>query len=183
VGPDGKGAREAGLPDPRQAASRARQPYASAGYRKNWKDLEAGFAAELRHWTHDVGFRAAKVKTGYDPVTDYRVVSAVRKAIGDEIRLGIDSGTPGAYDDGTAVSLGRRLEELNLEFWEEPINKYWKDTRGSNARCASRSLPARPFPSTGWWRATSRSTPSISCSPISANPASPPAGASLMPPG
>jgi D-galactarolactone cycloisomerase len=99
-------------------------PYASAGYRKNWKDLEADFAAELRHWTHDVGFRAAKVKTGYDPVTDYRVVSAVRKAIGDEIRLGIDSGTPGAYDYGTAVSLGRRLEELNLEFWEEPINKY-----------------------------------------------------------
>ena len=99
-------------------------PYASAGYRKNWKDLEKGFAEELRHWTHDVGFRAAKVKTGYDPVTDYRVVSAVRKAIGDEVHLGIDSGTPGAYDDGTAVSLGRRLEELNLEFWEEPINKY-----------------------------------------------------------
>jgi D-galactarolactone cycloisomerase len=99
-------------------------PYASAGYRKNWKDLEAGFAEELRHWTQDVGFRAAKVKTGYDPVTDYKVVSAVRRAIGDEIHLGIDSGTPGAYDDGTAVSLGRRLEELNLEFWEEPINKY-----------------------------------------------------------
>ncbi len=99
-------------------------PYASAGYRKNWPDLEAGFAEELRHWTKDVGFRAAKVKTGYDPVTDYRVLRAVRKAIGDKIRLCIDSGTPGAYDDGTAVSLGRRLEELNLEFWEEPINKY-----------------------------------------------------------
>jgi D-galactarolactone cycloisomerase len=99
-------------------------PYASAGYRKNWPDLEGGFAEELRHWTKDVGFRAAKVKTGYDPVTDYRVVRAVRKAIGDDVHLGIDSGTPGAYDDGTAVSLGRRLEEFNLEFWEEPINKY-----------------------------------------------------------
>jgi D-galactarolactone cycloisomerase len=99
-------------------------PYASAGYRKNWPDLEAGFAEELRHWTKDVGFRAAKVKTGYDPVTDVRVIRAVRKAIGDEIHLGIDSGTPGAYDDGTAVGLGRQLEEFNLEFWEEPINKY-----------------------------------------------------------
>jgi D-galactarolactone cycloisomerase len=99
-------------------------PYASAGYRKNWTDLAAGFAEELHHWTHDVGFRAAKVKTGYDPATDYRVVSAVRRAIGDDIHLAIDSGTPGAYDDGTAVSLGRRLEDLNLEFWEEPINKY-----------------------------------------------------------
>jgi len=99
-------------------------PYASAGYRKNWPDLEAGFAEEIRHWTKDAGFRAAKVKTGYDPPTDYRILRAIRKAIGEEIHLGIDSGTPGAYDDGTAVRLGRQLEELNLEFWEEPINKY-----------------------------------------------------------
>ena len=86
--------------------------------------MEAGFAEELRHWTKDMGFRAAKVKTGYDPVTDVRILRAIRKAIGEEIHLGIDSGTPGAYDDGTAVALGRQLEELNLEFWEEPINKY-----------------------------------------------------------
>lgn len=99
-------------------------PYASAGYRKNWPDLEAGFSEEIRHWTKEVGFRAAKVKTGYDPVTDFRILKAIRKAIGEEILLGIDSGTPGAYDDGTAVRLGRQLEELNLEFWEEPINKY-----------------------------------------------------------
>lgn len=99
-------------------------PYASAGYRKNWPDLEAGFAAELQHWTKEKGFRAAKVKTGYDPVTDVRVLRAVRKAVGDGVHLGIDSGTDGAYDDGTAVMLGRQLEELNLEFWEEPINKY-----------------------------------------------------------
>ncbi|MCP5116076.1 MAG: mandelate racemase/muconate lactonizing enzyme family protein [bacterium] len=99
-------------------------PYASAGYRKDWKPLEDGFAEELRHWTQDMGFRAVKVKTGYDPVTDVKVLRAVRKAIGDRIHMGIDSGTPGAYDDGTAVGLGRQLEELNLEFWEEPINKY-----------------------------------------------------------
>ena len=99
-------------------------PYASAGYRKDWPDLEKGFADELRHWTRTAGFRAAKVKTGYDPVTDVKVLRAVRKAIGDEVRLGIDSGTSGVYDSGTAVMLGRQLEELNLEFWEEPINKY-----------------------------------------------------------
>lgn len=99
-------------------------PYASAGYRKNWADLEEGFAEELYHWTREVGFRAAKVKTGYDPATDVRVIRAVRKAIGEEIHLGIDAGTPGAYDDGTAVMLGRQLEEFNLEFWEEPINKW-----------------------------------------------------------
>lgn len=99
-------------------------PYVSAGYRKNWPDLEAGFAEELRHWTHEVGYRAAKMKTGYGPATDVRVIGAVRKAIGEGIHLGIDSGTPGAYDDGTAVMLGRQLEQFNLEFWEEPINKW-----------------------------------------------------------
>lgn len=99
-------------------------PYASAGYRKDWPDLEAGFAKELYHWTKEVGFRAAKMKTGYGPSVDVRVIGAVRKAIGEEIHLGVDSGTPGAYDDGTAVMLGRQLEQFNLEFWEEPINKW-----------------------------------------------------------
>ncbi len=99
-------------------------PYASAGYRKDWPDLEAGFAEELHHWTKEVGYRAAKVKTGYGPDIDVRVVGAVRKAIGEEIHLGIDAGTPGAYDDGTAVMLGRQLEAFNLEFWEEPITQW-----------------------------------------------------------
>ena len=99
-------------------------PYASAGYRKNWDPLEDGFAQELRYWTHEKGFRAAKVKTGYGPATDVKVMRAVREAVGDDIHLGHDAGTPGAYDDGTAVMLGRQLEELNLHFWEEPINKY-----------------------------------------------------------
>jgi len=99
-------------------------PYASAGYRKDWDPLAAGFAEELRHWTRDVGYRAAKVKTGYGPTVDVEVMTAVREAVGDDVHLGHDSGTPGAYDDGTAVMLGRQLEELNLEFWEEPINKF-----------------------------------------------------------
>ncbi len=99
-------------------------PYASAGYRKNWPNLAQGFAEELRHWTQDVGFHAAKMKTGYDPVTDAEIIRAVRKAIGPHIHLGIDSGTTGVYDDGTAIALGKKLEEYNLEFWEEPIDKY-----------------------------------------------------------
>lgn len=101
-------------------------PYASAGYRKpSWeKDILKGYADELSRCTKEMGFRAAKIKTGFGPVEDVQIVAAVREAIGDEIHLGIDSGTPGAYDDGTAVGLGRQLEEFNLEFWEEPINKW-----------------------------------------------------------
>ncbi|MFC1542039.1 mandelate racemase/muconate lactonizing enzyme family protein [Candidatus Latescibacterota bacterium] len=99
-------------------------PYASAGYRKDWSDPEKGFAEEERYWSHEMGYRAVKMKTGYGPEMDVRVIRAVREAIGPDIKLGIDSGTPGIYDDGTAVMLGRQLEDLNLEYWEEPIEKW-----------------------------------------------------------
>jgi serine/threonine protein kinase len=39
----------------------------------------AEFAERWKEIVPDVGFRAAKVKTGYDPETDCRVVSAVRR--------------------------------------------------------------------------------------------------------
>ncbi|MCB1121299.1 MAG: mandelate racemase/muconate lactonizing enzyme family protein [Verrucomicrobiae bacterium] len=101
-------------------------PYASAGYRKpSWNaDILKGYADEIRHCVNERGFKAAKIKTGFGPTEDVQIVAAVREAIGNKIHLGIDSGTPGAYDDGTAIMLGRQLEAFNLEFWEEPINKW-----------------------------------------------------------
>jgi D-galactarolactone cycloisomerase len=99
-------------------------PYASGGYRKDWPDMAKGFAEELMYWSHEKGYRAVKMKTGYGPETDVKIIGAVRDAIGPDIKLGVDSGTPGIYDDGTAVGLGRQLEQFNLEFWEEPIEKY-----------------------------------------------------------
>jgi D-galactarolactone cycloisomerase len=99
-------------------------PYASAGYRKDRPDMGAAYAEEASYWTGERGYRAIKLKTGYGPEIDLEVIAAVREAIGPRIKLGIDSGTPGIYDDGTAVGLGRQLEEFNLEYWEEPIEKY-----------------------------------------------------------
>ena len=100
-------------------------PYASAGYRKpSWnKDVLKGYADEYLRCVSD-GFRAGKIKTGFGPTEDVAIVGAVREAVGDDFLIGIDSGTPGVYDDGTAVGLGRQLEEFNLDFWEEPINKW-----------------------------------------------------------
>ncbi|MDA0345852.1 MAG: mandelate racemase/muconate lactonizing enzyme family protein [Verrucomicrobia bacterium] len=100
-------------------------PYASAGYQKpSWKGEVKRWADEISHCTKELGYKAAKIKTGYGPARDVEIVAAVREAIGEQIHLGIDSGTPGAYDDGTAVMLGRQLEAFNLEYWEEPINKW-----------------------------------------------------------
>jgi D-galactarolactone cycloisomerase len=99
-------------------------PYASGGYRKNWPDVPKGFADEMRYWTTEKGYKAVKIKTGYGVEEDVEIIGAVREAIGPNVKLGIDSGTPGIYDDGSAVGLGRQLEQFNLEFWEEPIEKW-----------------------------------------------------------
>lgn len=94
------------------------EPYLTALYRQDWPDLGEGLAEEACYWKCR-GWRAMKMKTGYGPDTDVRVVRAVRKAIGDDIQLGVDSNC--AYDAGTAAALGRRLEEFQPMWWEEPI--------------------------------------------------------------
>jgi D-galactarolactone cycloisomerase len=93
-------------------------PYLTALYRQDWPDLCEGLAEEARRWKAR-GWRAMKMKIGYGPELDVRAVRAVRAAIGDDVQLGVDSNC--AYDAGAAVSLGRRLEECNPMWWEEPI--------------------------------------------------------------
>ncbi|MGH9632290.1 MAG: mandelate racemase/muconate lactonizing enzyme family protein [Bryobacteraceae bacterium] len=93
------------------------EAYCTALYRKDWPDLAAGLAEEARTWKAQ-GFRSVKMKTGYGPDLDASIVAAVRDAIGDTA-LAIDSNC--AYDAGTAIALGRRLESYNLLWWEEPL--------------------------------------------------------------
>ncbi|MBS1823825.1 MAG: mandelate racemase/muconate lactonizing enzyme family protein [Acidobacteria bacterium] len=94
------------------------EPYLTALYRQEWPDLAAGLADEAMAWKQQ-GWRAMKMKTGYGPETDVRVVRAVREAIGNEVALSVDSNC--AYDAGTAMSLGCRLEPYDLLWWEEPL--------------------------------------------------------------
>jgi len=94
------------------------EAYCTALYRKDWPDLAQGLAEEARQWKA-AGYSAIKMKIGYEPDLDYRIARAVREAIGDDCALGVDSNC--AYDASTAMALGRRLEELNLMWWEEPL--------------------------------------------------------------
>lgn len=94
------------------------EPYLTALYRQDWPELAEGLAEEALSWKRR-GWRAMKMKIGYGPDVDVRVVRAVREALGGEIGLGVDSNC--AYDAGTAVALGRRLEEFNPMWWEEPL--------------------------------------------------------------
>jgi D-galactarolactone cycloisomerase len=65
------------------------------------------------------GFRAMKLKVGLGVENDLVLIATVRKAIGPEIRLMMDANH--AYDPATAIDLGRRAEQYDLAWFEEPV--------------------------------------------------------------
>lgn len=65
------------------------------------------------------GWTTVKVKIGMDPTNDIEAMRAVREAIGPEVRLRAD--VNGAWTPGTARRQLVKLEELDLEFVEQPL--------------------------------------------------------------
>lgn len=76
-------------------------------------------AAEIAAWAVAQGFRAMKVKVGVEPEEDVARVRAVRKAIGPDIRLGVDAN--GGWAPRVAIQTIRRLYEFNIFFAEQPV--------------------------------------------------------------
>jgi L-alanine-DL-glutamate epimerase-like enolase superfamily enzyme len=69
------------------------------------------------------GFRAMKMRLGSpNPDTDIERVRKVREAIGPDIALMADANQGLTVD--RAIRLGRRLEEFNLTWFEEPLPAY-----------------------------------------------------------
>lgn len=69
----------------------------------------------------DEGFVAIKMKIGLgSPKLDIERVAAVRRAIGDDIRLMVDANH--CFTVPQAIRIGRELEQLNVEWFEEPIS-------------------------------------------------------------
>ena len=67
------------------------------------------------------GFVAVKMKIGLgSPKLDIERVAAVRKAIGDDVRLMVDANH--CFTVPQAIRIGRELEKLNVEWFEEPIS-------------------------------------------------------------
>jgi D-galactarolactone cycloisomerase len=67
------------------------------------------------------GFTAIKMKIGLgDPKLDIRRVAAVREAIGDGVRLMVDANH--CFTVPQAIRIGRELEQLDVEWFEEPIS-------------------------------------------------------------
>lgn len=81
--------------------------------------LEPARSAEIASWAVDQGFQAIKVKVGLDPNADVERVRAVRKTIGDRIRVGMDAN--GGWSVRTALEVVSRLYDQNIFFVEQPV--------------------------------------------------------------
>lgn len=67
------------------------------------------------------GFAAIKMKIGLGDINkDFERVAAVRRAVGPKMRLMVDANH--CFSVPMAIRLGRRLESLNIEWFEEPIS-------------------------------------------------------------
>ncbi len=96
------------------------QAYATGLYFTDMDNL-VGEAVEEAEGYAKAGFRAIKMKIGLgDLRRDIERVAAVRKAIGPGIKLMVDANH--CFSVPNAIKLGRRLEELDIEWFEEPIS-------------------------------------------------------------
>jgi D-galactarolactone cycloisomerase len=98
------------------------QVYATGLYRlARWETLDAwreGLIEEALGYQAE-GFRTTKLKIGFVPREDVALVHAVRAAIGPQMGLAVDANC--AWDVATATWVGRRVEDADLAWFEEPL--------------------------------------------------------------
>jgi glucarate dehydratase len=81
-------------------------------------DVE-GIVAFTRDQIARYGFRTAKLKGGYyPPETDRNALEAMRDTFGRDLKLRIDP--QGAWTPTTAIRIGRDIDRLGLEYYEDP---------------------------------------------------------------
>jgi D-galactarolactone cycloisomerase len=94
--------------------------YATGLYFIDMDRLVEEAVEEARQFAEE-GFTAIKMKIGLgDPKLDIRRVAAVREAVGDGVRLMVDANH--CFTVPQAIRLGRELEKLDIEWFEEPIS-------------------------------------------------------------
>jgi D-galactarolactone cycloisomerase len=95
------------------------KPYATGLYFSNGGDLKEKLVNEAISYKEQ-GFYGIKMKVGLGIARDAEYVTAIRKAIGEEVELMIDSNH--AYSLKEAVQLCDKLEGLNISWFEEPVS-------------------------------------------------------------
>jgi len=106
----------AGLPIHRLLGScRTSVPaYASTG----WQATPEEYAEEALHF-RSLGWPAYKIHPHADPRKDIEICQAVRRGVGDEMVLMLDSMWAYGYED--ALRVGRAIEELDYFWYEDPL--------------------------------------------------------------
>jgi D-galactarolactone cycloisomerase len=94
------------------------QAYATGLYRRESGDPCTYLAEEAAGYAAE-GFSATKLKVGFGVAEDAKVIAAVREAIGPEVGLMIDANH--GYDTRRAIALGRRVADLDIGWFEEPV--------------------------------------------------------------
>ncbi len=111
-----------GLPVSALLGGRKREkikPYATGLYFTKSDNLKQKLVDEALVYKEQ-GFRGIKMKVGLGIAKDVEYVTAIRKAIGDELELMIDSNH--AYSLKDAALLSHRVEDLNISWFEEPVS-------------------------------------------------------------
>ncbi|HEX6362173.1 MAG TPA: mandelate racemase/muconate lactonizing enzyme family protein [Albitalea sp.] len=94
--------------------------YATGLYFIDMDRLVEEAVEEARGYVEE-GFVAVKMKIGLgDPKLDIRRVAAVREAIGPDVCLMVDANH--CFTVPQAIRLGRELEKLDVDWFEEPIS-------------------------------------------------------------
>jgi len=99
-------------------------PYATGLYFREENDLPKALAEEAIEYK-ELGYRAVKMKVGMTIKDDIEMVRAVRKAIGDDMELMVDSNH--AYNLREAKVLSKAIEEYNIGWFEEPVSPEMHD--------------------------------------------------------
>lgn len=93
-------------------------PYATGFYHTKTDNQEKLLVEEAMRYVED-GFRAMKMKIGFGVENDIKMVKAVRKVIGKDIKLMVDANH--AYNALTATKVARGIEDCDITWFEEPV--------------------------------------------------------------
>ncbi len=106
--------------------------YASSANLERVEDYVADLLRSLER-----GYRAYKIHPFHDPARDIELCRLLRREAGDKVRLMLDAAK--TYDRAGALKVGRAIEELGFEWYEEPLPHH--DIAGYAELCRALDIP------------------------------------------